>query len=56
MKKSKSSEFLMEIFTLLIIVIAVQTVYATVIRPKAEAIRSADLRPDGRRIRTTCRS
>ncbi len=34
---------LIELFTLLMIVIAVQTVYATVIRPRAEAIRAADL-------------
>ena len=43
MKKSKSSEFLLEIVTLLVIVIAVQTFYAMVVRPTAEAIRSADL-------------
>jgi biopolymer transport protein ExbB/TolQ len=43
MKKSKSSDFLIEVFLLLFIVIAVQTVYATIIRPKAEAIRAADL-------------
>jgi biopolymer transport protein ExbB/TolQ len=33
MKKSKSSEFLLEIVTLLVIVIAVQTFYAMVVRP-----------------------
>ena len=43
MKKPKSSEFLAEIFLLLFIVIAVQTVYATIVRPRAEAIRAADL-------------
>ena len=43
MKKSKSSEFLLEIVTLLVILIAVQTFYAMVVRPTAEAIRSADL-------------
>ena len=43
MKKSKSSEFLLEIVTLLVIVIAVQTFYAMVVRPTAEAIRTADL-------------
>jgi biopolymer transport protein ExbB/TolQ len=43
MKKPKSSEFLIELFLLLFIAIAVQTVYATIIRPKAEAIRTADL-------------
>src|SRR5687768_17009544 len=43
MKKPKSSDFLIEIFLLLAIVIAVQAVYATVIRPKAEAIRTSDL-------------
>jgi biopolymer transport protein ExbB/TolQ len=43
MKKAKSSEFLIELFLLLFIAIAVQTVYATIIRPKAEAIRAADV-------------
>jgi biopolymer transport protein ExbB/TolQ len=43
MKKPKSTEFLIELFLLLIIVIAVQTVYATIVRPRAEAIRVADL-------------
>jgi biopolymer transport protein ExbB/TolQ len=43
MKKVRPSSFLLEIFTLLFIVITVQTVYATIIRPNAEAIRAADL-------------
>jgi biopolymer transport protein ExbB/TolQ len=43
MKKPRSSEFLLDIFTLFAILIIVQTVYATVIRPRAEAIRTADL-------------
>ena len=43
MKKPRSSEFLLEIFTLFAILIVVQTVYATIIRPRAEAIRAADV-------------
>jgi biopolymer transport protein ExbB/TolQ len=43
MKKPQSSDFLVELFLLLAIAIAVQTVYATIIRPTAEAIRAADL-------------
>jgi len=43
MKKPRPTEFLIEVVTLLVIVIGVQTVYATVIRPNAEAIRAADL-------------
>src|SRR5262245_26032187 len=43
MKKPRSSEFMLEIFTLFAILIIVQTTYATVIRPRAEAIRAADL-------------
>ena len=43
MKKPRSSEFLVDLFILLFIVILVQTVWATVIRPRAEAIRAADL-------------
>ena len=43
MKKPQSSEFFIEIFLLLFILISVQTVYATIIRPKAEALRAADL-------------
>ena len=34
---------MLEIFTLFAVLIIVQTVYATVVRPRAEAIRAADL-------------
>lgn len=43
MKKIKSSDFLFEIFALVIIVTIVQGIYATVIRPRAEEIRMQDL-------------
>lgn len=42
MKKTGNREFLFEIFALLTIAILVQAVYATVIRPRAEAIRLHD--------------
>lgn len=43
MKKFKSSDFLFEVFALIIIITVVQAVYATVIRPTAEELRQADL-------------
>ena len=43
MKKAKSSEFLFEVFSLIVIAVLVQGVYATVVRPRAEAIRTHDL-------------
>ncbi len=42
MKKSKSSEFLFEVFSLIVIAVLVQGVYATVVRPQAEALRVHD--------------
>jgi biopolymer transport protein ExbB/TolQ len=43
MRKRRSEDFWFEVFALVIIVILVQTVYATVVRPQAQAVRSADL-------------
>ncbi len=43
MKQAKSSEFLFEVFSLILIAVLVQGVYATVIRPQAAAIRAHDL-------------
>jgi biopolymer transport protein ExbB/TolQ len=42
MKKSKSSEFMFELFALIVIAIIVQGFYAMVVRPQAEAIRAND--------------
>ncbi len=42
MKKAKSNEFLFEVFSLIVIAVLVQGVYATVVRPRAEAIRAHD--------------
>jgi len=43
MKKPSTSGAMVDLFVLLFIVISVQTVWATMIRPHAEAIRAADL-------------
>jgi hypothetical protein len=42
MKKSRSSEFMFEVFALIVIAIIVQGFYATVVRPQAEATRRFD--------------
>jgi biopolymer transport protein ExbB/TolQ len=42
MKKFIPSEFMFEVFSLIIIAVVVQGVYATLIRPRAEAIRAND--------------
>jgi biopolymer transport protein ExbB/TolQ len=42
MKKSKSSEFMFEIFALIVIAIIVQGFYATVVRPQAAATAASD--------------
>jgi len=42
MKKAKTSEFMFEFFALIVIAIIVQGFYATIVRPKAEAIRAND--------------
>ena len=42
MKQAKSNEFLFEVFSLILIAVIVQGIYATVIRPRAEAIRAHD--------------
>jgi biopolymer transport protein ExbB/TolQ len=42
MKKTKSSEFLFELFALIVIAIIVQGFYATVVRPGAAAIQAND--------------
>jgi biopolymer transport protein ExbB/TolQ len=42
MNKLRNNEFLFEVFALIIIAIIVQGVYATVVRPRAEAIRAYD--------------
>jgi biopolymer transport protein ExbB/TolQ len=39
----KSNEFLFEVFSLILIAVLVQGVYATVIRPRAEAMRANDV-------------
>jgi len=44
MSKLRDNEFLFEIFALVVIAIVVQTAYATVIRPQAEAIRAYDFK------------
>ena len=43
MKKVKSNEFLFEVFSLILIAVLVQGLYATIIRPRAEAIRAHDV-------------
>jgi biopolymer transport protein ExbB/TolQ len=43
MKKIQSSDFLFEVFALVIIITIVQGIYATVIRPTAAAIRTQDI-------------
>lgn len=43
MNKGRTQDFWYEIFALILIIIVVQGVYATVIRPQAEQVRSADL-------------
>jgi biopolymer transport protein ExbB/TolQ len=42
MNKLRHNEFLFEVFALIIIAIIVQGIYATVVRPQAEAIRAHD--------------
>jgi hypothetical protein len=42
MKIAKSSEFMFELFALIVIAIIVQGFYATAVRPKAESIRAND--------------
>src|SRR5215207_1302348 len=42
MNKYRPSEFMFEVFSLILIAVIVQGVYATVIRPRAIAIRAAD--------------
>jgi biopolymer transport protein ExbB/TolQ len=42
-RKFAPSDFMFEIFALILIIITVQAVYATVIRPQAQAIREADI-------------
>jgi biopolymer transport protein ExbB/TolQ len=42
MKKFKFSEFMFEVFSLIVIVIIVQGFYATVVRPQAEAVIASD--------------
>ena len=42
MKHAKSNEFLFEVFSLILIAVLVQAVYATVVRPRADAIRAHD--------------
>jgi hypothetical protein len=54
MKKPSTSGAMVDLFVLLFIVISVQTVWATMIRPHAEAIRAADLERM-MHDRTTCR-
>src|SRR5450755_1527587 len=43
MKQSKSNEFLIELFSLIIIVTVVQAVWVTVIRPQAAVIYASNL-------------
>ena len=43
MKPFRTSDFLYEIFAFVLILIVVQGIYATVIRPQAEQIRTSDL-------------
>lgn len=42
MKKFKTSEFMFEVFSLIVIVIIVQGFYATVVRPQAAAVAASD--------------
>ena len=42
MKKFKISEFMFEVFSLIVIVIIVQGFYATVVRPQAAAVAASD--------------
>ena len=42
MKKTGNREFLFEVFSLIVIAIAVQAVYATVVRPRADAAQAYD--------------
>jgi biopolymer transport protein ExbB/TolQ len=42
MKKTKFGEFLFEVFALVVIVVLVQGVYATVVRPRADAVIAHD--------------
>src|SRR3954452_7100477 len=42
MNKLRNNEFLFEIFALVTIAILVQGIYATIIRPRAEALRAYD--------------
>jgi biopolymer transport protein ExbB/TolQ len=44
MSKLRNNEFLFEIFALVVIAIVVQTAYATVIRPRAAALRAYDMK------------
>lgn len=43
MKKLASNDFLIEVFSLIVIITIVQGIYATMIRPRAEEIRAQDL-------------
>jgi biopolymer transport protein ExbB/TolQ len=43
MRKAKSNEFLFELFSLIVITVLVQGIYATWVRPRAEAIRAHDV-------------
>ncbi|MFO1406211.1 MAG: MotA/TolQ/ExbB proton channel family protein [Steroidobacteraceae bacterium] len=42
--KSRSTEFIFEIFSLIAIAVIVQGVYATVVRPRADALREHDMK------------
>ena len=42
MKKFRTSEFMFEVFSLIVIVIIVQGFYATVVRPQAAAVAASD--------------
>ena len=42
-KATKSNEFLFEVFSLILIAVLVQGVFATLVRPRAEALRAHDL-------------
>lgn len=43
MKNGRSQDFWFELFALIIVIIVVQGIYATVVRPQAEQIRTSDL-------------
>src|SRR5262245_27900793 len=43
MKSGRTEDFWFELFALIIIIIIVQTTYATIVRPQAEQIRAADI-------------